>query len=84
VPVGILHLAAAFAVFRAEAVAQDREEPRLHVGARLERVDIRNRAHQGFLHEIVRAIDVAAERNREGAKLGHNREDRLHGRRVCH
>ena len=53
----ITDFAAALAVFRAEQIAEDGEEPRGHVCSRLERIDI----GQGFLHKVVRAVDVAAE-----------------------
>src|SRR3954449_140275 len=59
--VGVFDFAAALAVFRAEQVAEDGEEPRGHVRSRFERIDIRHGTQQGFLHKIVRAVDVAAE-----------------------
>jgi len=59
--VGVFDFAAALAVFLAEQVAEDGEEPRGHVRSRLERIDIGHGTQQGFLHKIVRAVDVAAE-----------------------
>src|SRR5262245_66132391 len=52
-------------------IAQDREQPRRHVGARLEGIDVRQRSQERFLHEIVRAIHVAAQRDRECAEAWH-------------
>src|SRR5436309_15923964 len=45
-----LHLAAPLAVFGAEQIAQDGEHPGRHVGARLERVDVRDRAQRSEEH----------------------------------
>ena len=72
--VGILDLAAALAILRAEQVAQDGEQPRRHVGARLERMDVGERAQQRLLHQIVGAVDIAAQRNGERAQARHRRE----------
>src|SRR5581483_1562876 len=62
---GILDLAPPLPVVRAKQVAQDREQPRRQVRARLERDDMRERPQQGLLHQIVGAIGIAAERDRE-------------------
>src|ERR1700757_3854762 len=59
--VGVFDFAASFAVFRAEQVAEDGDQPGGHVRSRLERIDVGYGAQERFLHEIVRAIDVAAE-----------------------
>src|SRR5207247_434670 len=75
--VGVLDFAAALAVLGAKQIAQDREQPRGHVGPALERIDIGERAQQGFLHEVVGAVDVAAERDGEGAQVRNRRQDGL-------
>jgi hypothetical protein len=67
--VRVLDLAPALAVFRVEQVAQDGEQPGLHVGARLEAVDIRDRPHERLLHEVVGTVDVRGQRDREGAQV---------------
>src|SRR5581483_1668045 len=46
-------------------VAQNGEEPSRHVRAWLERVDVRQRTQQGFLYQVIRAIHVSAQGNRE-------------------
>ena len=66
--VGVFDFAASLAVFRNEQVAEDGEEPRGHVRSNLERIDIGHGTQQGFLHKVVRAVDVAAERDRERAQ----------------
>jgi len=65
--VGVFDFAAALTVFRSEKVAEDGEEPRGHIRSRLERIEIGHGTQQGLLHKIVRAVDVAAERDRERA-----------------
>jgi hypothetical protein len=45
--VGVFDFAAALAVFRAEQVAEDGEEPRGHIRSRLERTDIGHVTQQG-------------------------------------
>ncbi len=70
-PIGVFDLAPALAVFRAEMVAQDGEQPRRHIGARLERVDIGKRAQHRLLHQVIGAIHVPAQRDREGAETRH-------------
>src|ERR1019366_3361466 len=75
--VGIFDLAPAFSIFRAEQVAQDGEQPSRHVGAWLEGVDIGERAQQRLLDQVVRAVDVAAERNGEGAEARDRGENLL-------
>jgi hypothetical protein len=49
-------------------IAQDGEQPSGHVRAGLKRIDIGQGAQQRFLHQIVRAVDIAAQRNGEGAQ----------------
>ena len=56
-------------------IAQDGEQPSRHVGAGLEGIDVGERAQQRLLHEIVGAVDVAAQRNREGAEARHRAKD---------
>src|SRR5262249_26508553 len=75
--VGILDLAPALAIFGAEQVAEDGEQPRRHVRSRLERIDIGHGAQQGLLHEIVGAIHVAAKRDGERAQARYGREHRI-------
>jgi hypothetical protein len=69
--VGILAFAAALAALREVGVAQDSEQPGLDVGAIAKRVDMVPRLEQGFLHKIVSALTVAAERYGKRAKIGH-------------
>src|ERR1700685_2875906 len=69
--VGVLALAPPLAVVGAEQVAQYREQPRRQVGAGLERVDVGKRAQQRLLHQIVGAVAVTGERDREGAQTGY-------------
>ena len=59
--VGVFDFVAALAVFRAEQVAEDGEEPRGQVSSRFERIDNCHGTQQSFLHKIVRTVDVAAE-----------------------
>ena len=73
--VSILDLTPALAIFRAEVIAQDGEQPGRHVGAGLERVDIGERAQHRLLHQIIRAIHVPAERDRECTQAGHGAEN---------
>src|SRR5215210_5792477 len=51
-----------------EEVAQDREQPRAHVRARLERLDVGQGAHDGVLHEVVGMIRAVGQRQREGSQ----------------
>ncbi len=51
-----------------ELIAEDREEPRLQAGARLEFVDLAQPPDNRLLHEVVGKIDIAGQRDREGAK----------------
>ncbi len=67
--VHVLDLAALLAHLRIELVAQDREEPGLEIGAGLERVLLVPRLHEGFLHEIVGAVEGARQRRREGTQV---------------
>jgi hypothetical protein len=57
----VFDLATPLAVFRAEQVAEDGDQPGGHVRSRLERIDAGYGAQERFLHEIVRAVGVAAE-----------------------
>jgi len=59
-----------------EAIAQDRGEPRAHVGAFLETVEVRPRAEQRVLNEVVGLICATAQRYRECAQLGNLRNQR--------
>src|SRR6478736_494258 len=80
--VAVLNLASALAVFRAEMISQDGEKPGRHVGAGLEGVDIRKRAQQRFLDEIVRAVHVTAQRYRESAETRDRAENGFANRLV--
>ncbi len=73
--VAVLDLAPALAIFGTKMVAQNGEEPRRHVRARLERVDVRQCAQQGFLNQVIRTIHVSAQGNRECAETGHRTEN---------
>jgi hypothetical protein len=75
--VGILHLTAPLAIVRSEQVAQYGEKPPGHIGARLEGIEVGPRPQQRFLHEIVGAVDVAAERNGDRAGFGPRAETKL-------
>ena len=69
--VGVLDFAAALAALGEVGVAQDGEQPGLEVGALAERVEMVPRLEQGFLHKVVRALTIAAERYGKRAKIGH-------------
>ena len=68
-PVRVLDLPPALAILRMEEIAQDGEEPGLHVRARLEAVDVGDRPHQRLLDEVVRPVDVGRERDRKGTQV---------------
>jgi hypothetical protein len=57
--VAIFDLAPAFTVFGAKQVAQDGEQPRWQVGPGFERINVRERAQQRLLHQVVGAVDIA-------------------------
>ena len=62
----------------AEAVAQDREQPRLEVGARRELPLRPQGVHDRVLHEIVGELPIAVrEAARERPQAGHRRHDVL-------
>jgi hypothetical protein len=52
-------------------IAQDGEEPGLDARAGLKAMKIAQTARQGFLHEVVSLIDIARQRDREGAQVRH-------------
>jgi len=56
-----MNIGPSLAIFRAEQVAEDGEEPSGHVRPRPERVDVSYSAQERFLHEVVRTVDVATE-----------------------
>jgi RNA polymerase sigma-70 factor (ECF subfamily) len=58
VALGVLHFAPPLPVIRAKQVAQDGEQPRRQVGARLERVDVGNGPQQRFLNKVVGTITI--------------------------
>ena len=74
VPVDILQFALPFTVILREFIAQNRKQPRRHVGAGLERADMRERPQQRLLHQVVGAVDVAAKRNGERTQARHGGE----------
>src|SRR4051794_2724209 len=76
-PLRILDLAAALAVLRMEQVAQDREQPGVEVRAALEPADMGDGAKERVLDEIVGAVDVVRQRDREGAKARHRGKQRV-------
>src|SRR3984893_19420766 len=80
--VGVFDFAPPLAVFGAEQVAQDREQPRRHIGAGLETVDMGEPPQQGFLHQVVGAVDITAQRNGECAKARHGGQDLIAYRRI--
>ena len=65
--VRVLDMATVVTILAQERVAQDREQPRVHAGARLELLDVPPRAKDGVLYEAVRIIGVAGQRDRECA-----------------
>ena len=66
--VGILDLAPPLAVFRAEQVAQNGEQPCRHVSPRLERLDVGNGTQQRLLNEIVCPVHIARQRYRKSTQ----------------
>jgi len=72
----VLHLTPALAIFGPEMIAQDREEPRGHVGSGLKRVQMRPGTHQRLLDQIVGPVDVAAQRNGKRPQTRHCGEHR--------
>src|SRR6266699_4168372 len=64
----VLDLAAALAIVGSKQVAENREEPCGHVGARLELVDVGKRAQQCLLHEVVGFVDASAQRDGESTQ----------------
>src|SRR5260370_12107441 len=71
----VLDLAPPLAIVGAEQVAQDGEQPGRQVRARLERVDIGNRAQQRLLNQVVGTIAITGERVRERAPSRYPRHD---------
>jgi hypothetical protein len=76
-PVRILHLALPLAVACVELIAEDREQPGLQVGAGLEALDMGQASHDGFLNQIVGAVDIPGERDREGPQARDHLDHRL-------
>ena len=74
-PIAVLDLAPALAIFRTEVIAQNGEQPGGHVGAGLEGVDIGERTQQRFLHQVIRTIHVPTQGNRECAEARHRTEN---------
>src|SRR6478672_5887896 len=75
IALGVLHLAPPLAIVGAKQVAQDGEQPRRQVRARLERVDVGDGAQQRLLDQIVGTVAIAAERDRERAQAGYRRQN---------
>src|SRR5262245_8952718 len=69
-----LKLAPTLALCGATMGAETGAQPRPHVRARLERVNVRQRAQQGFLAQVVGTIHVPAQGNRECAETWHRTE----------
>src|SRR3954465_14268733 len=63
--VRVLDMATVVTILAQERVAQDREQPRVYAGARLELLDVPPRAKDGVLYKAVRIIGVAGQRDRE-------------------
>ena len=84
--VAVLHLAAPAAALGEIGVAQDGEEPRAQVGAFLEAVHAVPGLEQRLLHQVVGALDVAAQGDGERAQVRHQPQHRLlqRGRRFSH
>ena len=59
--VGVFDFAASLSIVRPDQVAKDREQPGVQVRPRPERFDVGEGAQERFLHEVVRAVAVAAE-----------------------
>src|SRR5690606_34419082 len=73
-PLRILNLAAPLAHLRIEFVAQDGEQPRLEVGARLEALMLVPGLDQRLLHQVVRLVGVLGQRHRKGPQTGNRAE----------
>ena len=56
-------------------VAQDGEQPGRHVGTPGWKVDVGQRTQQSFLRQVIRAIHVSAQGNRECAETRHRTEN---------
>ena len=62
----------------AEAVAQDREQPGLEIGARRELVLRLQRVDHRVLHDVVGEVNVpSGQAAREGPQMGHQRRNLL-------
>jgi hypothetical protein len=82
--VRVLHFAPPLAVGGMEKIAQNGEGPGLEVRARLETIDMGKRPHDRVLDEIVRPVDVAGQRDGEGAQARHHIEQSLADLRIGH
>src|SRR3954466_540472 len=65
-PGWVLYFAMGFPILAVERVTQDREQPRIHAGARLKPLDVGPCPQDGLLHEIVCRIYIVGQRDREG------------------
>jgi hypothetical protein len=72
--VRILHLAAAFTHLAVKLVAQDGEEPGLHIRAHLEMILLGPGLHDGVLDKIIGPVMTAGQRNGEGPEAWQSRE----------
>jgi len=75
--VAILDLAATTTALGEICVAQNGKEPRTQVGALLEAVQVVPCLEQRLLHQIVGALDVAAQRHGESAQVWDQAQQRL-------
>ena len=74
-PSEIGDFAPALAIFGVIDVAQDSEQPGSEIGAFNKGAELAPRLDQRLLHEIVGAVEIAAERDGEGAQIGDHREN---------
>src|SRR4051794_31927350 len=66
----VFDLPSVFTVLRVDAIAQDREQPCLQVGAMLEVIEVRPRPQKGTLHEIVTPDWIAGQMQRKCSQVG--------------
>src|SRR6476660_6376029 len=81
-PVAVLDLTTPLAIFRAEVIAQDGEQPGRHVRTGLEGIDIGERTQQSLLHQIVCAVDISTKGHGECAETWHRSENGFADRLV--
>src|SRR5215207_9863137 len=76
-PVRVRNLVFGLSILAVEQVAQDREQPRTHIGARLELPDVGQSPNDRILHEVVGMIRAVSQRHREGPQARESRQHRL-------